>query len=529
MRSRSHSRTLALGALAAATLTALSPAESRQPAGQPPSILFPDLYTDVAASDAFEDFKSFADAVPLEAPPTILRAYKQEAPRSPAAIRKFVLTHFRFETDDASLPLPTPGLRLDQHIQGLWPHLTRQTLDVPPYSSALALPEPYIVPGGRFRELYYWDSYFTMLGFGPEQEMLRRGIITDFVAELRDYGHIPNGSRTYYLSRSQPPFFFKMVALSETGPRALAYAHFLPELKVEYAYWMRGSEAATPGRPVRNAVRMPNGAVLNRYWDERDTPRDESYPADTHTAGGIVAGKVYRDIRAAAESGWDFSSRWLADETRLTTIQTTDIVPPDLNSILFGLEQAIREGCEVRHDQACVKDFAARASQRRAAMRKYLWNGRFFDDYRWTDGRQLDHTSAAVLYPLFFWLASAQEARMTAVVTRKELVKSGGLVTTNRSTGQQWDSPNGWAPLQWIAVSGLRNYGENNLAQTIACRWTALVSQAYAQSGRLLEKYDVVSKRPGFGGEYPLQDGFGWTNGVTVALLRLYPHCNKPS
>jgi alpha,alpha-trehalase len=103
------------------------------------------------------------------------------------------------------------------------------------------------------------------------------------------------------------------------------------------------------------------------------------------------------------------------------------------------------------------------------------------------------------------------------------LLETGGLVTTNRATGQQWDAPNGWPPLQWIAVTGLRDYGQPKLAETIAKRWLALVTEVYASTGKLLEKYNVVTLMPGGGGEYPLQDGFGWTNGVTVGLFKLYP------
>lgn len=510
-----------------ASFLLISPASSGNIARIPPSILFGELFRNVAASGLFPDFKAFADAVPSRAPSAIMADYRREKPTSPAALRQFIAANFRFDQNRAAVPPPPAGLPLPQHIARLWPHLTQSSRQVPLWGSALPLPQPYVVPGGRFHELYYWDSYFTMLGFGADQTALRNGIIMDFAAELHRYGHIPNGSRTYYLSRSQPPFFFKMVALTASGNEAAAYARFLPELKIEYAYWMDGADKARIGHPVGHVVRMPDGSVLNRYWDWREAPRDEVWPIDVKNAETSPnPAAYYRNARAAAESGWDFSSRWLADGKTLQTIETTKIVPVDLNSLLYGLERAIASGCHSRHDEACRHDFEARATARRAAMNRYLWNGSAFDDWRWTDGKTLNHVTAAAYYPLFFGVASAAQAADTDKRVTPALLKAGGIVTTTTVTGQQWDAPNGWAPLQWIAEEGLREYGFPREAREIACRWLNNVSRVYAQTGKLLEKYDVVSLRPGGGGEYPLQDGFGWTNGVTAALAARYPACH---
>jgi alpha,alpha-trehalase len=158
-------------------------------------------------------------------------------------------------------------------------------------------------------------------------------------------------------------------------------------------------------------------------------------------------------------------------------------------------------------------------------MHRYLWNegSSLFDDYHWPDRRLQGHITAATLYPLFVGLATGAQAARVAEVVGEELVRDGGVVSTNRTTGEQWDAPNGWAPLQWIAVTGLRRYEHDALAETIARRWLQMVSTVYAGTGKLLEKYDVVTLTSGGGGEYPLQDGFGWTNGVTTGLLRMYP------
>jgi alpha,alpha-trehalase len=267
---------------------------------------------------------------------------------------------------------------------------------------------------------------------------------------------------------------------------------------------------------------------LNRYWDDRATPRDESYAEDTALArtANRPAAQVYRDIRAAAESGWDFGSRWFADGHTHATIDTTEILPVDLNSLLFGLESAIAAGCAQGGDSTCAAQFRQRAAARHAAIDRYLWDGAYgaYLDYHWATHERIERLSAATLYPLFVGLASAEQAQAVAASARARLLMAGGIVTTPLTTGEQWDSPNGWAPLQWIAVAGLRQYRQDALAGTIACRWLVNVRRSYRASGKLVEKYDVVtSGRAGGGGEYPTQDGFGWTNGVTRRLMALYP------
>jgi len=499
------------------------------PAPQPPQVLFKGLFGKVQSARLFADSKTFADAVPRSPPAQILARYREFKPVSRQALQSFVAANFILPIDAGAPQLFTQRLSITRHIDSLWNQLTRSTKTAPRYSSLLPLPEPYVVPGGRFREMYYWDSYFTMLGL---QESGRHDLVLDMVRDfaylIDTYGHVPNGTRTYYLSRSQPPFFFAMVGLSNAGDPAAAYARYLPELRREYAFWMQGESGLRRGTAHRRVVAMPDGAVLNRYWDDADTPRDESYREDTDLArrSGRIPQQLYRDVRAAAESGWDFSSRWLADGRSLATIDTTEIVPIDLNSLLFGLENAIIAGCARAGDRACVSKFTRRAAARRDAVNRYLWDSAagVYRDYRWVMRAQLPRVSAATLYPLFVALASKPQAVAVAAAVSRDLLKAGGLVTTPLVSGQQWDAPNGWAPLQWIGVSGLRRYSILPLARTIACRWMLNVNRVYRESGKLVEKYDVLNiERPGGGGEYPLQDGFGWTNGVMRKLMALYP------
>jgi alpha,alpha-trehalase len=491
-----------------------------------PAQLFGPLFVQVQMDALFPDGKVFPDATPKAPPPVILRRYRRADPRSRAALRRFVQSNFTFPTA-ARTPPAQPDKSLEAHIARLWPLLTRQPVVPPPYSSLLYVPEPYVVPGGRFREFYYWDSYFTMLGLIPDGHLdTARDLVGDFSYMLREYGHIPNGARTYYLSRSQPPMYYLMVGLLSADP-ASAWSQHLGDLEREHAYWMEGSVGLQPGKARRNVVKMPDGSLLNRYWDASDTPRDESYRNDVLVARASHRphAQVYRDLRAAAESGWDFGSRWLRDGRHLTTIDTTDIVPIDLNSLLYGLERAISRGCAARHDSACERRFADLARRRRQAIDRYLWDEKagYFMDYDWRHGKRTGELSAATLYPLFTGVAYLQQADAVGAVTQTQLLKEGGIVTTNINSGQQWDAPNGWPPLQWVAVVGFRRYDQPALAHEIARRWLATVQRVFANTGKLVEKYDVEHTLPGGGGEYPLQDGFGWTNGVTRAMIALYP------
>jgi alpha,alpha-trehalase len=515
----------ALGCLVVASTQARLPLAALP---DPPQVEFKDLFVAVQTSRLFGDGKAFPDSVPQAPPADILEKYHSESPRSPDALKQFVEAHFALPADAQTPPSPPEHVPIVTHIDQLWDVLTRRTSSVPPYASLLPLPEPYVVPGGRFREIYYWDSYFTMLGLEQSgRQRLVEDMVRDFAHLLDTYGHIPNGARTYYLSRSQPPFFFAMVALlSESDPGA-AFARFLPQLRREHAFWMEGSGRLAPGTGHRRVVDMPDGAILNRYWDDRDTARDESYDNDLKLAreSHRDPSQLFRDVRAACESGWDFSSRWFDDAHTRSTVVTTEIIPVDLNSLMFGLENAIRLGCERQGDQACAKEFSRRAATRRAAMDRYLWDGAagVYLDYRWTRQARVPRISAASLYPLFVGAASDAQATSLEKAVARDLLKNGGLVTTTLDTGQQWDAPNGWAPLQWVAISGLRQYGKLPLAEAIACRWMANVNRVYADTGKLVEKYDVVAIRKGGGGEYPLQDGFGWTNGVMRRLVALYP------
>jgi alpha,alpha-trehalase len=481
-----------------------STTSGNDPVPLPPSQLYGPLFAAVQESGLFEDSKTFADAVPLHEPAAILAAYLREPPADTAALAQFVAANFELPRDGrlASSEAPAP-VAIEKYIADLWPLLEREGVEQ--RGSSIGVRQRHVVPGGRFREIYYWDSYFTMLGLARQGRQDLVEDMVDLFAELIDrFGHVPNGTRSYYLSRSQPPVFYLMAGLSQRRNDARLKA----AMRREHAYWMSGGRA----------VELAGGAVLNRFWDDIDAPRDESWAEDVVTArkAGRAESGIWRDIRAGAESGWDFSSRWLADGRRLETIRTTRVVPCCLNALLFGLESTLAEAGDAV--------MALAAARRRKAMATFNWNEAegFFVDYSLDDGAVSHQPTAAMLYPLFTHCADRSAADRTIAAARRHLVAPGGLRTTLVKTGQQWDVPNGWAPLQWIACEALENYGERAMAVDIAARWIAMVTQEFQATGRMLEKYDVEDGGSGAGGEYETQEGFGWTNGVTAALIARY-------
>ena len=204
----------------------------------------------------------------------------------------------------------------------------------------------------------------------------------------------------------------------------------------------------------------------------------------------------------------------------LASIRTTAIVPVDLNALLFAAERSLAARCLTlgRPDEATRIDRAA--DDRRVAIDRRCWiaDARRYGDHDLENGTT-GRLSAATLFPLFAGAASQDQADGVAAITERRLLAPGGLRTTTIRTGQQWDAPNGWAPLQWVAIAGLRRYGHDALASRIADAWLGTVERHYAQTGEVLEKYDVETGTGGHGGEYEVQAGFGWTNGICAALL----------
>ncbi|KGT93210.1 alpha,alpha-trehalase TreA [Enterobacter cancerogenus] len=500
---------------------------SSQP--QPPDIRLGPLFNAVQQAKFYPDQKTFADAVPKYNPSSILADWQMQKSQRNFDLKHFVDANFTLPKEQDKY-VPPAGQSLREHINGLWPVLTRSTPTASQYDSLLPLPKPYVVPGGRFREVYYWDSYFTMLGLAESGHWDRvQDMVDNFATELDRYGHIPNGNRSYYLSRSQPPFFSLMVDLLATHKGDDVYRQYLPQLQKEYDYWMADSDKVAAGQASKRVIKLGDGTLLNRYWDERDAPRTESWLDDVNTANKAPdrnKQQVYRDLRAGAASGWDFSSRWFTDAHNLASIRTTQLAPVDLNSLMFHLEQVLSKASKLANQDDKAKQFAADAEKRQAAINRYLWDEKqgWYADYDWQTKHIHPQLTAATLFPLYMQVASEKQADRTAKAVEKQLLKPGGLVTTTVNNGQQWDAPNGWAPLQWVAVEGLEHYKQPKLAQEIGQRFLKNVQATYDKEHKLVEKYVVEGAQlgGGGGGEYPLQDGFGWTNGVTLKLLDKY-------
>ncbi|MGH9382522.1 MAG: trehalase family glycosidase, partial [Thermoanaerobaculia bacterium] len=282
------------------------------------------------------------------------------------------------------------------------------------------------------------------------------------------------------------------------------------------------------GEAHRRVVRLADGSLLNRCWDDQPRPRPESFREDYELAATLPRERrqaFYRNVRAAAESGWDFSSRWMRDPSDLRTLETVDLVPVDLNSLLYHAERtiaALRAARGGAGDAAAARRFTAVAERRRRALLAAAYDPAtgFFYDVRWRTGERVtDRPTLAAAAPLYFGLATAEQGRAVATRLERDFLRPGGFVTTTVRTGQQWDAPNGWPPLQWLAIQGARRYGRADLSREARARWLALNRRTYQETGRMVEKYDVVDLgRRAAGGEYPTQDGFGWTNGVALAL-----------
>ncbi len=508
--------------LATAPTHAVAPAHA---AAATPHELYGELFVAVQMTRVFGDGKSFVDARPKTSPSLIRARFEAERRLPGFSLSDFVHAHFELPGHDAAVS-PRLEKRKDvrEHIRALWPLLVREHAQVQEGESLLALPRPYVVPGGRFRELYYWDSYFTMLGLVADgRRDLAEHMLANFAHLIATHGFIPNSSRSYMLSRSQPPFFFRMVELLHAADPAAGFATHLDALKTEHAFWMAGEATLAPGQAHRRVVRTADGALLSRYWDDRCTPREESWREDVltaETAKGRSPAEVWRDLRAGAESGWDFSGRWCANPADIATIETTALAPVDLNALLAGLENAIALGAARSGDAANARAFEARCGTRRQLLQTRFWRADtgHFADLNWRNAADPRPLTAAALVPLYLGMATPAQADAMAAQVQRHLLGANGLLTTALATGQQWDAPNGWAPLQWMAAQGLQRYGHAALARDIASRWCASVHRVYLATGRLLEKYDVAEDKPGGGGEYETQDGFGWTNGVFVAF-----------
>ena len=384
---------------------------------------------------------------------------------------------------------------IDSHWQDLI-HSNRQDT-----GTLIGLPNDYIIPSANsnnnfsFEEQYYWDTYFILLGLKDERyKSLAKGMIENLAALYERFNMIPNASRLYFLSRSQPPLFTSMINLQKEtfGCDDDWYDRMMSIAEDEYHnVWMSNKH------PHWRRV-----GELNRYYDIN----------------------ALHDL-AEAESGWDMTPRF--DRKCL------DYYPVDLNALLYKYEKDFAIWYYLKGDKQKATEWDKRATNRAEWVDKLLWGRKrkFYFDYNFEDKRRGLTWSLAGFYPL--WAGMVDDKRATELVKQLgKFEKSGGLSTTSKpiidlsmfgSVKTQWAYPNGWAPLQWIVIKGLENYGYNQEADRVAKKWLKTCTDWYFTHGELIEKYNVSepTKEP-LKGVYPNQTGFGWTNGVYVDLAKDY-------
>jgi alpha,alpha-trehalase len=516
----------------------------------------------VQMADIFNDSKVFVD-LPLKFPPDIVlsnfAALNWNSSTSPRTdLLQFVTGNFGPIGSDLLRWTPpdweeTPSFlkrlsRNDKYfsfaksVHQLWLSLGREAVPMvkatPERYSLLYTPHPMIVPGGRFRESYYWDTFWIVKGLLVSDMVTTAQHLVDNLLHLCSvYGFVPNGNRIYYTTRSQPPLLSDMVhavynALRrQNGPGARAFLESaLPVLEKEYLFWST-NRASTKFAP------------LCIYNAETTLPRPESYREDVALASELTSPTaketLFTNIAAAAESGWDFSSRWLRDGKRLQTIDTTAIVPVDLNVYMLRFECNMARFYNATGNPSKAAEFIANAVARHDHMEKLLWNdqSKQWNDYFIVEGKLSGRVAASNFVP-FWGFSDPLLATHTTVVSKQRLREAfeafqlSGLVgvagiraTMATETGQQWDSPNGWACIQHILVeSFLENYPPGSLQFSVGRRigrdWLETNMVAFQKHPYMYEKYDVdVMGMGGGGGEYIPQTGFGWTNGVALVFL----------
>ena len=414
--------------------------------------------------------------------------------------------------------------------------LPKNTLTVA-QQGLLYLPRPYVVPGGRFNEMYGWDSYFIELGLLRDNEIaLARDMADNFVYEIRNYGKILNANRTYYLTRSQPPFFTEMLlAVYERTKDRAWLAASVPAVEAYYKFW-------------NSAPHLTTQTSLSRYYDEGEGPAPESLSAERDAQGlthydrvkayyrthkvtayevsefydrtrNILTDLFYKGDRSMRESGFDPSNRYGP-----FSVDIVHYDPVGLNALLYRMESETAEILTILGKDSQAAPWRKRAADRADRVNKLMWDAQdgLYYDYNFAHQTVRHYPFLTTFYPLWAGIASKAQA---AAVERNlpKFERPGGLATSTFDSGNQWDLPYGWAPLEMIAVEGLRRYGFNADADRISKEFLSLVRDEYRKVGFIVEKYNVVERSTDSSsirfGYQSNQEGFGWTNAVYTRLL----------
>jgi len=532
--------------------------------------LLSQIYCDGPILQAVQDAKIYPDSkyfvdMPLKIDPVrTLRDFYElgNNTHNPEILKKFVEDHFDPPGNELIevyphdwVPFPTSFQKIEDyklrrwalHLHRIWRDLCRKVKDdVRQHQelySLLYVPHSFIIPGGRFREFYYWDSFWIVKGLlFSEMYDTAKGVILNLAYMVDHHGFVPNGGRVYYLIRSQPPLLTPMVYEYFLATGDLDFVRYLlPLLEKEYNFWI--THRMVP-------YLDPNtGEELFQFFQYRatmKTPRPESYREDMelvkHLNSEEEKQKIWSNVASAAETGWDFSTRWFAQSGPgrhdMKSIRTWSIVPVDLNAFMCINTRILAAFHEINGDFAKLKVFADRYENMKKAIKQLLWNE--------TDGIWYDYDLERKVHSNTYYVSNAlplyakcydDEDEVTPHRVYDYLRKEGVLNFTKgiptslaMSSEQQWDKDNAWPPMVHMVIEGFRTTGDPKLmkiARDIATQWLLVNYKSYSSTYAMFEKYNVsiISNdecSAGSGGEYEVQKGFGWTNGVILDLLDKY-------
>uniref|UniRef100_A0AAF5D4V3 Trehalase n=1 Tax=Strongyloides stercoralis TaxID=6248 RepID=A0AAF5D4V3_STRER len=398
--------------------------------------------------------------------------------------------------------------------------------------SLIYVPNNFIIPGGRFREFYYWDTYWIIKGLLKSgMYKTAKGIIENFFYIIKKYSFIPNGGRIYYLKRSQPALLTSMVDEYYTATKDINFLFdAMPILETELSFWEK--------RRTTNVTINGNNYVVFQYRADSNVPRPESYFQDVNTTKNIKGcdkkREIWKSISSTAESGWDFSTRFLSNFSDFSSFQTTDIVEVDINAILCSIYGTISKLYSYIEYNDKSKEFEEKYNNFMKTFKYVFYNSK---NYGWYDYNKKSQKHNFGYYPSnlspLYWKCFGNEEEQNIPLLYNKLKSEGvfsyrgGLPTSLYDSNQQWDLPNGWSPTNHMVIIGLSKTNNSFLqdeALKLAKRWILSNFRTFKKENAMFEKYNVVSEKIGHGGggEYDVQEGFGWTNGVILDLLTKY-------
>ena len=438
------------------------------------------LYVDVRQSE--ENPEGYSDGMPLACAEP-LRPY-QDIVADYARLRDGAdFDPLRYWNDNFATPTRNledyrapEGMTIEAYTLAMRSLLTREGSKE--RKGPLKLLHDHPVPGQRFEHFFYWDSDVVAKSYAADGEWDRvLNVVDNMADQINTIGYVPNFNHGVGVSRSQPPMFPRAVRMvaEEYGPEALV--HYLGPLEKEYNYWMSGHDELEararidPGRVHghRSLIRMPDGTYLNRYWDDAEGPRVESYKEDIELAEKVAHGltgedrtrriaQLYKDLRAGCTSGMDFCSRWFADGQNLATIHTTEILPVDLNSLLACTEETLALAHTAAGNEKEAYEYWQRFHDRVMAINKYHWDAKdgIYRDFDFVKGQHTEVVSAAASYPFYAGISDLdQTLSVVDWYIRNDFLTPGGISTTDRETDAQWDGRKKiWLPPNWATARG---------------------------------------------------------------------------